>query len=359
MKAKRKIFLVVCIIFICLMPQAGQPCTNFFLDYKDQLLFGRNFDWHVGNALLIVNKRGVSKTALISKKSGQTPAKWTSRYGSITFNQVGRELSFGGMNEAGLAIEQLIFEKGEYPCPDSRPAILSYQWIQYQLDNFSLVEEVINSDSQLRIVNPGGGHILHYMACDRRGDCAIIEFINGKLVYHTKETMPVKVITNTYTYAESIEYVKKHDGFGGRLPIPVGPDSLHRFVRAANMMKKYDPDTSKSAVDYAFDILFNVKQYSTLWNIVYDIKNYRIYFRTSVNYHIRYLDLKSFDFSCATPVKVLDINTSLSGDVTDKFLDYTKEINRDLVEKLKDSYNTPADKIEAIWLYPESTVCNE
>jgi len=45
--------------------------------------------------------------------------------------------------------------------------------------------------------------------------------------------------------------------------------------------------------------------------------------------------------------------------VTDKFLDYTKEINRDLVEKLKDSYNTPAKKIEAIWLYPEGTICKD
>lgn len=359
MRSKHTIFLIFCIIFICLMPQASQPCTNFFLDHKNQRLFGRSFDWHVGNALLMVNKRGISKTALISKKSGQTPAKWTSRYGSITYNQIGRELPFGGMNEAGLVVEELIFEKGEYPPPDSRPAINKLQWIQYQLDNFSLVEEVIQSDSQLRIVKPTDGNVLHYMACDKRGDCAIIEFIDGKLVYHTKETMPVKVITNTDTYAESIKYLRKHDGFGGRLGVPVGSDSLHRFVRAANMMKNYYPKISKSSVDYAFEILFNIKQYTTLWNIVYDIKNFRIYFRTSVNYHIRYLELKSFDFSCATPVNVLDINTNFFGDVADKFIDYTKQINRNLVEKLKDSYNTPAKKIEAIWLYPESTTCND
>ncbi len=147
MNPNRTMFLIFFTIFICLMPQAGQPCTNFFLDHQDQLLFGRSFDWHVDNSLLIVNKRNVSKTALISKKSNQTPAKWTSRYGSITFNQVGREIPFGGMNEAGLVVEILLFKKGEYPAPDSRPAINKYQWIQYQLDNFSTVEEVINSDS--------------------------------------------------------------------------------------------------------------------------------------------------------------------------------------------------------------------
>jgi penicillin V acylase-like amidase (Ntn superfamily) len=358
-KANRMIFLIFCTIFICLMPQAGQSCTSFCLDHADQLVFAKNFDWHVGNALLMFNKRNVSKMALISKSGGQIPAKWTSRYGSITFNQVGREIPLGGMNEAGLAIEILLFKKGQYPAPDSRPAIHKLQWIQYQLDNFSTVEEVINSDSQLRIIQPKSGSVSHYIAYDRRGDCAIIEFIGGKIVYHTRETMPVKVITNTDAYAESIEYLKKHDGFGGKLPIPVGSDSLHRFVRTANMLRNYDPQTLKSAVDYAFDILFNVKQYHTLWNIIYDIKNFRIYFRTSVNYQIRYLDLKSFDFSCTKPVKVLDINNGLSGDVTNKFLDYTKEINRNLVEKLKDSYNAPAEEIEAISLYPESTFCTE
>ena len=341
------------------MPQAGQACTSFCLDHADQRIFGKNFDWHVDNALLMVNKRNVSKTALISKSSGQTPAKWTSRYGSITFNQIGRELPFGGMNEAGLVVEVLLFKKGQYPVPDSRPGISKFQWRQYQLDNFSTVEEVINSDLQIRIIQPKSGNVVHYIVCDRRGDCAIIEFIGGKLVCHTRETMPVKALTNTDAYTESVEYLKMHKGFGGKLPIPVGTDSLHRFVRTADMIKNYDPKTSKSAVDYAFDILFNVKQYNTLWNIVYDIKNLRIYFRTSVNYQIRYLDLKSFDFSCTTPVKVLDINASFSGDVTNKFFDYTKEINRNLVEKLKDSYNTPAKKIEAIWEYPESTICAE
>lgn len=357
MKANRTIIFIFCIIFICLMPRAGHPCTNFFFDHKGQRLFGRSFDWYADHALLIVNKRNISKTALIAKKVGQTPASWTSQYGSITFNHVGREFAVGGMNEAGLAVEQLIFEKGEYPSPDSRPAIFQHQWVQYQLDNFRTVEEVIHSDSQLRIVNPGSGDARHYIACDRKGDCAVIEFIGGKMVYHTKETMPAKVITNTYTYAQSVEYLRLHTGFGGKFPIPTGTDGLHRFTRAAYMIKNYDPKTSTSAVDYAFDILFNVKQYTTLWNIVYDSTTFRIYFRTSVNYQIRYLDLKSFDFSCATPVTVLDINTGLSGDVTDKFLDYTKEINRDLVEKLKDYYDISAKKIKALWLYPESTMC--
>ena len=116
----------------------------------------------------------------------------------------------------------------------------------------------------IRIIKPRSGNVVHYIVCDRRGDCAIIEFIGGKLVCHTRETMPVKALTNTDAYTEYVEYLKMHKGFGGKLPIPVGYDSLHQFVRAANMMKNYDPKTSRSALNYAFDILFNVKQYNTL-----------------------------------------------------------------------------------------------
>ena len=57
----------------------------------------------------------------------------------------------GGMNEAGLVVETMMLEETEYPSPDSRPGIEILQWIQYQLDNFSTIEEVIASHSQIRI----------------------------------------------------------------------------------------------------------------------------------------------------------------------------------------------------------------
>ena len=38
--------------------------------------------------------------------------------------------------------------------------------------------------------------------------------------------------------------------------------------------------------------------------------------------------MSSFDFSCNTPVKVLDIQGDLSGNVAGDFIDYTYELNR-------------------------------
>jgi choloylglycine hydrolase len=320
----------------------------------------------------MVNKRGVSKTAQLGPKwDKKQPASWTSQYGSITFNQMGRGDPTGGMNETGLVIELMGLKTTRYPEPDSRPSIFAGQWIQYQLDNFSTVEEVIASDSQLRIT-PKVEPKLHVLVSDSIGNCAVIEFIDGKMVYYTKETMPVKALTNS-RYARNIKFWEK-----GELPYYDFARSVHRFVSVANMLKNYDPKTSKPIVDYAFDILKNVAvggidgmqvQYygiTTQWSIVYDIKNLRIYFRTFANQKIRYINLKSFDFSCKTPVKVLDIQTDLSGNVTNNFIDYTQQVNRKLignafkkVSVLPEAPVMPEEALDAISRYPETTICTD
>ena len=86
-------------------------CTTFCS--REPLLFGKNYDWSLGEGLLIVNKREVQKEALTEDR----PARWTSRFGSVTFNQYGREFPNGGMNERGLVVELMWLDETEYPAP--------------------------------------------------------------------------------------------------------------------------------------------------------------------------------------------------------------------------------------------------
>ena len=105
-------FLTFYILLLSLTPQSSHSCTTFCLDKGDQLVFGKNQD-SIDNGLMIVNKRGVLKTAMVNDKEPgvSQPVSWTSQYGSVTFNRFGRELPFGGMNEAGLVVEQMtLFE---------------------------------------------------------------------------------------------------------------------------------------------------------------------------------------------------------------------------------------------------------
>jgi penicillin V acylase-like amidase (Ntn superfamily) len=374
----RLVYSALYLLLICLIPKASHSCTTFCLDKSDHLLFGRNYDWMVDECLVLINKRGVKKTAFTghTKDIGQ-PARWTSKYGSITFNQYGRELPSGGMNETGLVVEFMGLGGTEHPAPDSRPIISPLQWQQYQLDNFSTVEEVIASDSQIRIEELSIGlDLLHYLVCDRMRNCAIIEFLEGKMVCYTKETMPIKVLTNT-TYKESLEFRQK----GKRAENNLGR-SVERFSTVADMIERYDVKSSKSAIDYSFDILEKVAArgpFATEWSNVYDIKNLRIHFRTLENQNIRHIDLTHFDFSCKTPVKVFDIQNALSGDVTKNFIDYSQQTNQHLVRNVfkKTTWtwflrvandnrtihpwdNTvPENLVNLISQYPETTICTE
>ncbi len=360
---------------ITILQLDAKACTTFQLTHEGQVLVGKNYDWMVEDGLIIVNKRGVSKTAMKSTFDNTglgTPATWTSKYGSITFVQYGRELGPGGMNEAGLVVESMgLFRNTpnrKYPDPDDRESIMVSQWRQYQLDNFASVKEVIACDTKLRI-RPQKGIHPHFIVSDKEGNCATIEFLDGKMVYHTNNTLPHRVLTNN-TYDLSYDYLEKNI-----IPKPDRYRSIERFILAAKMVEKYNPATSSSPIDYAFKLLKSVswsvdRQWqgtpytsNTRWSIVYDQKNLRIHFRTHGNPEIRVINFDAFDFSCATPVKMFDVTANFSGEISGKFIDYTWEKNRDLIEnafnktvfipKLSD------EQLDTLSKYPEMFVCKQ
>src|SRR4051812_31849081 len=115
-------------------------CTAFLLTTANGPLVGKCYDWHMGQGMVLVNKRGLAKRAL-PLAPGDRPAEWVSRHASVTFNQYGRELPNAGMNDAGLVVEILWLDSSAFPPPDARPTVNELQWIQYQLDNHATVAE--------------------------------------------------------------------------------------------------------------------------------------------------------------------------------------------------------------------------
>jgi hypothetical protein len=134
--------------------------------------------------------------------------------------------------------------------------------------------------------------------------------------------------------------------------------SAQRFCTAAEMLEDYDPETSGPATDYTFNILSNLAWVvPTMWSAAYDVQHRRISFHTLDNGDIRYLDMSSFDFSCQTPVRVLDIQEDLSGNVAGDFIDYTYELNRTLIGKSYAPAGLPDEYLDATAHYPETTEC--
>lgn len=357
MKSGMGIFMLVLILLIGPAIPAGHACTAFALKHGDRILFGENFDWSVSEGLIFVNKRNVRKTAFSTGAGNQQLVSWKSKYGSLTFNHVGREFFHGGINSKGLFVTGLMLRGSEYSPIDFRPIISPSQWKQYILDNCATVEQAITVQSQIRIFYKSGRFPTHFFLADKSGRCAVIEFVEGKMICHSGAAMRVNILTNS-TYVNSVEYLKEHEGFGGSRLVSNSSSSLDRFVRAANMVKSYNPQSPGSMVNYGFKVLDNVAQGEyTAWRIIYDVNEMRIYFITLFNPKIQYIDLNSFALSCDTPPKIFDLNNKLSGDVTMYFKDYTTQANRDLITRANNFYHFPLNILDALTQYSEDLLC--
>jgi choloylglycine hydrolase len=285
-------------------------------------------------------------------------AEWVSKYGSVTFNQYGREMPSGGMNEAGLVIESLVLPNALNPQPDERPGVIA--WSQYQFDNCRTVAEVVATDAKIRI-SPTMPLPLHFFVCDREGNVAVVEFIDGKLVCHTANELPYKLITNS-TYDESLAYLRQHSGFGGTKAVSYGSyDSLDRFVVVAERLKNYQPNAAKPAEQYAFDTLAAVRQGdATKWSIVYDLKKLEIHYKTDRCMETRTVQLTGLDFNPQTPVRMISINTLHTGVLNPYFIEYDSDLNKWLIfyclRHTPQTKDLPDELIEAFARYPEAIV---
>jgi penicillin V acylase-like amidase (Ntn superfamily) len=347
-----RIALMFCIMATLGSAQAAQACTTFQLQRDGEVYFGRNYDWMISDALVIINKRGVKKPGMPHPKDQGLPAEWISKYGSLTFNQYGRETPTGGMNEAGLVVECMYLPGTQMPDPDGRPYLaMPGLWRQYILDNFATVDEALAGIKGVRMCSLPGPSGPHHLISDAGGGCAVVEFLDGKMVVYEGADLPYRALSNT-SYAECL-------GTTGQNPFRV--ESLVRFKIAAKMATEYGPATKMEPIDYAFTVLGEVAFFNNQWQIVYDQTNRAAYFRTRGNPKLRWVDLSKMDFSCRVPVMILDINADLKGDVTENFTPYNLAANRDLVVgsygKTPFLRQTPKLVLAYISFFPEKCKC--
>jgi hypothetical protein len=367
---KRIISILFLLNILIILTSSGYSCTTFVLHQGKKLIFCRNLDWYSGTGLAIVNQRNLEKAAIVN--STEKPVKWVSKFGSITFNQIGRELPFGGINESGLVVEHMRLDETVYPSTDNRYAIGAFQWIQFQLDNYSTVEEVINSDTLLRISDTNSK--IHFLVCDRSGHTAVIEFLNGKMVCKQGKDLPVPALANSI-YEESLSCYKND---GSTLSNP----SIGHFCTAASQINHVNSVSEDSTIAFGFKSLKMVsQQLFTKWSIVYDITDMRIYlkiFETPIiqgenkifmkqppyDPTTKVIDFKTFDFNCSAAAKVFDLNGNYDNQVNQYFIPYSTDINKEFIEKAFTFYkgwglniDLKEDDLNALAKYPETFKC--
>lgn len=317
-------------------------CTTVCLLEKGRAVVAYNYDFDPSDGLVVVNKRDTIRRSRLQGTS------WVARHGSVTFNQFGRDQPTTGLNEKGLMVSLMWLDETRYPPADDRPALGILEWIQYHLDRHASVAEVIANAEAAR---PTGRVPIHYFFADAGGDAAAVEFLDGKLVVHRGASLPVKALANS-TYADSVTALETARQAGR---VPTSSRSLDRFVRGATLATG-----EGDLVARGFAVLAAVAQASyTRWSIVYDLSAGAIHFKTDTNPGIRSVTMAGLDFSCPTPVKVLDVTAPGSGDVTRDFADYTRAMNHALMESsLRQTPrlgNVPAPAIAAAAAHPDAT----
>lgn len=349
-------------------------CTTFTLKNESHIILGQGYDFYYGHGLVIVNTKGIEKVALcdaltkdnLYDKHLKTP-RWTSKYGSVTFNQFARELPTCGVNEAGLAVTSMWHDTEKLYPASPENSINELQWIQYQLDCCSNVNDVIDHLDALGLrteIYP-----LHYHISDQSGRSAIIEIEDGKL---TAFDDLEHFACGNEGVIKSIEYSKKYSNTAAG-NIEIKEPILDRAAKALLMTRAFNESQVPSdPVDYSFGILDAVSLQvgfkalfkwigkgippsQTFWQIAFDLGGMKIYFKTKNNRHIRSIEIMALDFAQGANTKVLGLDEAGEGDVTHAFSDYSRSDNERIVKAsfkpLKGSVSE-SEQAELI-IYPE------
>lgn len=287
---KKTILLISIFIY-----QISIACSAFYFNGENKI-FAKNFDWGFGQGYLIKNIRGQQKYAYGFR--GNNVAGWTSKFGSITFNQNGKEFPYGGINEKGLVVEQLWLGNTEYQ-ENNNKTISELEWIQYQLDNYENVDEVIKNINSLTIKPIAR---IHYFLADKNGVSAVIDFVNGDVKIDRKQDK-FQVITN-----ETSEDSKKYYDFNK----DINPNSRSHFDRYCILRNNLNVENL--SISESFKKLNLVKEdepnYKSYWSIVYDINKLEFYFKSVDNSEIKKVSLKDFSFHSNSNTEFSLINSN-------------------------------------------------
>ncbi len=231
------------------------------------------------------------------------------------------------------------------------------QWMQYQLDNSASVQDVIDSDSLVRITFMPTS-FLHFLVSDASGDVATIEYLEGKMVVHPGKQLPYTVLANC-TYENSLEYKASKGKKEGKQYNDWTENSSGRFVTAATMIEAYNGKEDR--IDYSYKILESVSQPGgTKWSIVYDISNKVIYYRSEINPVRQEIDLKNINFSCNDQSLFVPMSEKLSEGPGFRNLTYEDNVNmfrtlKNGVEFINDA--VPEEAVEGFGRYFETIKC--
>lgn len=329
---------IVSLLLLVLLCQHTNACSAFLLKSAANFYVGFNENWKTMPGMVIVNKRGVKKTSLswayLAGQPGKAPTgkQWISKYGSVGFSLLGADMLCYGMNEKGLYLVELYLDKTYSIADQHKPNMFWAQWIQYQLDNYKDVDEMLKHLNEAPVIDwwptfPGS----HFFVADKSGNTAAIELLNGKMTVSTGKNMPIKLLCNN-EYQKDLQSLNNYLPFGGGKLFDMSANNWNdRFIKAAHLLYNYNEQTSGNPLNYSWNILDSVNPGE--WQMVADMNNTKLYFRSDISSNIKEIDLSKLDFSKKASLKYVDINTNKGGDVINQLQPFSAAANKPYTEK--------------------------
>lgn len=308
---------------------------------------GRNMDWgtDMGEKLWVF-PAGLKRKSDVKGKS----VEWVSKYGSIAAS-VYDQATADGMNEKGLGIHANWLTESYYGERDeSKPGLDGNRTLQYFLDNFATVKEVVedfkNKDIQLVPTKIKKGSSEQEIQChlaveDALGESAIIEFIKSedgvqRDIYYSGDipnySIEYNVLTNSPPFHEQLLNLQKYKGFGGEEYLPGTSAAADRFVRGAFYLKSLpEPANQREAIAGVLSVMRSTAQpfrvpdsgapyaSSTRWRTIAALTEKLYLYESSLYPTMIWLDAKKV-FKEGSGVRVFDLtkNRQAIGDVSEK-----------------------------------------
>lgn len=287
------------------LPTGPLGCSAFCLRDGDDLWIARNLDVPFTEGFILSNPRGLRKKSVV--QGDVSPARWISRWGSLTVNLLGLDFPMGGINECGLVVEHLWMPGTAYPDRRTCDTLLEFEWIQFMLDTCASVDDVCAQTEYVAI--PPDRVEMHFLLGDGKGNGTLLEFRDGRPLFYAGDAFQPSVVTNSW-HDESVQYLRAFAGFGGEsAPSPDSTESLDRFARLACTIRNGGLREDLPIPQAAMRLLDTVAD-STLLSAVFHPSAGSMAFKTSRNPDPRLLRIADFDFSPVSPRMQLDIHAT-------------------------------------------------
>lgn len=245
----------------------GQPadwaCSLFaVLGNEDNMLYGRNFDWHYSPAVLLYTNPSDGYASASMVDIAYLGFDGPQAADILELPLVERRslldapyLPFDGMNEAGLVIGMAAVPAGGMRPDPAKETVDSLGIIRLMLDRAANVDEALDIIRNYNI-DMEGGPPLHYLVADASGVSILLEFYRGEMV----------VIPAEQDWHAATNFLQSSAG-----------DSItgqcSRYDQITTVLS--EAEGQLNAAD-SMGLLQDVSQVNTQWSIIYGITSMQI-----------------------------------------------------------------------------------